>query len=316
MSSVVGKGRTANVIRTQSQALLRQHAEERLAQLESRHTERLDVRRVLGTVPLFSTMDAATLDLVQDQATHVNYAKGDWIVQEGDASDFMIVLLSGRAQVIKDGDVVADLKMGGLVGELTVMALIAGRIMPGNANVVSRAGGGTKKEDGEGVFGELVRRSASVRVTSARARCLHVAAEDFLANDSVRQSIFGDSVPIPPPPALSSSDDESPASGKEREPFIRDYRKGASSWSKKSAVSAQIQVSSKALQRRQKERRALQFAQSTVVSSTEPMRLLYEPINTTVLRDAGWNAATTKGRNLIQVLCEMKDQRGCEILRT
>eukprot|EP01047_Picozoa_sp_COSAG01_P032623 COSAG01_NODE_2366_length_7816_cov_3.797460_13_plen_278_part_00 len=277
------------------------------------------MRRLLGGVPLLSGMDEDTLDQVQEQGRQVDYSKGEWIVNEGDVADSMIVLLSGRAQAIKGKDVMADLKAGGLVGELIVMAFIAAETAPRPSS--SRPGNGSIIED-QVTSRRTMYRGASVRVTSTRACCLHIAIADFLSNPAVRHFIFGDDYAAPPPPPLSSSDDEDygqaggAGGATESQPLkawgrLKSSLKGGATSKQPIALGRIFELRS-----RNTERRAVNFVRSAVLSSAEPMRMLYEPIEATVLRDAGWDPETTQDRNLIQVLCEMKDLGGCEILRT
>lgn len=59
---------------------------------------------ILRTVPLFDQLDAGELDIVASAARRVRFPKGSIVFQEGDAGDFLLVIVKGRVKVTLLGE--------------------------------------------------------------------------------------------------------------------------------------------------------------------------------------------------------------------
>ncbi|HME03670.1 MAG TPA: cyclic nucleotide-binding domain-containing protein [Solirubrobacteraceae bacterium] len=76
----------------------------------------------LKTIPLFSSLSDKALKTVAVFATETSVSSGKRLVHEGDYSYDLIVIESGTADVIKDGEVIASLGPGDVFGEMGVLA--------------------------------------------------------------------------------------------------------------------------------------------------------------------------------------------------
>ena len=76
----------------------------------------------LKTIPLFSSLSDKALKTVAVFATETSVSSGKRLVHEGDYSYDLIVIESGTAEVIKDGEVIASLGPGDVFGEMGVLA--------------------------------------------------------------------------------------------------------------------------------------------------------------------------------------------------
>jgi CRP-like cAMP-binding protein len=76
----------------------------------------------LKTMPLFSSLSDKALNTVAVFASETSVSAGKRLVHEGDYSYDLIVIDSGTADVIKDGDVIASLGPGDVFGEMGVLA--------------------------------------------------------------------------------------------------------------------------------------------------------------------------------------------------
>lgn len=91
--------------------------------------EDIDVRAILGSIPLFgTTLDSRQLDHLAAQATVALFPAGALLMAEGDFADAMFAIVEGKVSVTfhdKRGDEhgVASLGPGDVVGE---MALLTG----------------------------------------------------------------------------------------------------------------------------------------------------------------------------------------------
>ncbi len=75
----------------------------------------------LKTIPLFSSLSEKALETVSVFATETSVSAGKRLVHEGDYSYDLIVIESGTADVIKDGEVVASLGPGDVFGEIGML---------------------------------------------------------------------------------------------------------------------------------------------------------------------------------------------------
>ncbi|HME01439.1 MAG TPA: cyclic nucleotide-binding domain-containing protein [Solirubrobacteraceae bacterium] len=76
----------------------------------------------LKAIPLFSSLSEKALNTVAVFATETSVSSGKRLVHEGDYSYDLIVIESGTADVIKDGEVIASLGAGDVFGEMGVLA--------------------------------------------------------------------------------------------------------------------------------------------------------------------------------------------------
>jgi CRP-like cAMP-binding protein len=76
----------------------------------------------LKTLPLFSSLSDKALNTVAVFATETSVSSGKLLVHEGDYSYDLIVIDTGTADVIKDGEVIGSLGPGDIFGEMGVLA--------------------------------------------------------------------------------------------------------------------------------------------------------------------------------------------------
>ncbi len=86
----------------------------------------------LASVPLFSKCTTRRLEEIGKVATELDLPAGKVLARQGDVGFEMFILLDGTASVTRDGQRVATLTAGDVVGEL---AVISGH--PRNATVVA-----------------------------------------------------------------------------------------------------------------------------------------------------------------------------------
>ena len=75
----------------------------------------------LKSIPLFSSLSEKALETVAVFASETTVSEGKRLVHEGDYSYDLIVIDSGTADVIKDGNVVASLGPGDVFGEMGML---------------------------------------------------------------------------------------------------------------------------------------------------------------------------------------------------
>jgi len=76
----------------------------------------------LKTIPLFSSLSDKALNTVAVFAGETSVSAGKRIVREGDYAYDLIVIETGTADVIKDGEVIGSLGPGDVFGEMGVLA--------------------------------------------------------------------------------------------------------------------------------------------------------------------------------------------------
>lgn len=86
----------------------------------------LSNRELIRRVPLFSTLTQAQADSVADAVIKRRFKRGETIVEQGKKSDFLAIVLTGRARVITtDGRgrevILATMNPGDYVGEMSLI---------------------------------------------------------------------------------------------------------------------------------------------------------------------------------------------------
>lgn len=76
----------------------------------------------LRSIPLFSTLSEKALNTVAVFASETSVSAGKRLVHEGDYSYDLIVIDSGTADVIKDGEVIGSLGPGDVFGEMGMLS--------------------------------------------------------------------------------------------------------------------------------------------------------------------------------------------------
>jgi cAMP-dependent protein kinase regulator len=86
----------------------------------------------LTAIPIFSDLSEEEARRLATYATETSVAEGQILMKQGDYSTELIAIEEGTADVIRDGDRIASLKEGDLIGE---MGLLERR--PRNADVIA-----------------------------------------------------------------------------------------------------------------------------------------------------------------------------------
>ncbi len=76
----------------------------------------------LKAIPLFSSLSDKALDTVSVFASETSVSAGKRLVHEGDYSYELIVIESGTADVVKDGEVIGSLGPGDVFGEMGMLS--------------------------------------------------------------------------------------------------------------------------------------------------------------------------------------------------
>jgi CRP-like cAMP-binding protein len=75
----------------------------------------------LTAIPIFSELSPEEAKRLAAFATETSAAEGQILMKEGDYSVELIAVEEGSADVIKDGEVIAHLKAGDLIGEMGLL---------------------------------------------------------------------------------------------------------------------------------------------------------------------------------------------------
>ena len=86
----------------------------------------------LTAIPLFSDLSPEEARRLAAFATETSAAEGQILMKQGDYSTELIAIEEGSADVIKDGDKIASLKRGDLIGEMGLLER-----EPRNADVIA-----------------------------------------------------------------------------------------------------------------------------------------------------------------------------------
>ena len=76
----------------------------------------------LKAIPLFSSLSDKALDTVSVFSSEMSVPTGKRLVHEGDYSYELIVIETGTADVIKDGEVIGSLGPGDVFGEMGMLS--------------------------------------------------------------------------------------------------------------------------------------------------------------------------------------------------
>ena len=86
----------------------------------------------LKAIPLFSQLSDAEAHRLSAFATETSLAEGQTMMKQGDYSTELIAIEEGTADVLKDGEKIASLKQGDLIGEMGLLER-----EPRNADVIA-----------------------------------------------------------------------------------------------------------------------------------------------------------------------------------
>jgi CRP/FNR family transcriptional regulator, cyclic AMP receptor protein len=86
----------------------------------------------LTAIPLFSQLSDDEAKRLAAFATETSIAEGQILMKQGDYSTELIAIEEGTADVIRDGDKLASLKQGDLIGEMGLLSR-----EPRNADVIA-----------------------------------------------------------------------------------------------------------------------------------------------------------------------------------
>lgn len=94
---------------------------------------RNDSSALLAAVPLFSACSKKELQALAKRSEERAVAAGTEIVREGAAGDAFYVIVSGEAEVVRSGDLVATIGPGAFFGDLALLDMA-----PRNATVTAK----------------------------------------------------------------------------------------------------------------------------------------------------------------------------------
>ena len=86
----------------------------------------------LTAIPIFSQLSEAEARRLATFATETSVAQGQLLMKQGDYSTELIAIEEGSADVIRDGEKIASLKAGDLIGEMGLFER-----SPRNADVIA-----------------------------------------------------------------------------------------------------------------------------------------------------------------------------------
>lgn len=84
-------------------------------------TPRKDTHSQIRTLPIFAGCTEAELDEIDRLADEVHISAGRTLMRQGDLGQEFAVIISGEADVVKDGQVVASLGPGAYFGDVALL---------------------------------------------------------------------------------------------------------------------------------------------------------------------------------------------------
>lgn len=75
----------------------------------------------LRSVPLFRGLSGKELDVVGQAITELPFGAGDVLIHEGATANEMYIVIEGEFEVTKEGEHVADVGQGGVLGEMALL---------------------------------------------------------------------------------------------------------------------------------------------------------------------------------------------------
>lgn len=135
-------------------------------------TPRRDTHSQIRSLPIFAQCTEAELDEIDRLADEVHIAAGRTIMKEGDLGQEFAVIISGEADVLKDGAVIATLGPGAFFGEVALLDAV-----PRTASIIAKTDMTLEVIDRRGfntLLDDLPRLSRSLlRGTAKRLSDLH-----------------------------------------------------------------------------------------------------------------------------------------------
>jgi CRP-like cAMP-binding protein len=80
-----------------------------------------DVSTALGTVPLFSAFGKRQVRMIAESGRECKYKSGHRLVEKGTTGDRFYLVLDGKVEIRRGGDVLATLSKGQFFGELSLI---------------------------------------------------------------------------------------------------------------------------------------------------------------------------------------------------
>jgi CRP/FNR family transcriptional regulator, cyclic AMP receptor protein len=76
---------------------------------------------LLRLVPLFNGMTDRSFEAIASLASETDFALGHELVRQGEPGDRFIIIVSGRARVVRDGKALRELGPGDFLGEISLV---------------------------------------------------------------------------------------------------------------------------------------------------------------------------------------------------
>ena len=75
----------------------------------------------IAAIPLFSHCSKKDLQTIEKALTDIDVKAGTALMREGESASSFVVLVSGTAEVTRNGEHVADLGPGAMIGEMAIL---------------------------------------------------------------------------------------------------------------------------------------------------------------------------------------------------
>jgi CRP/FNR family transcriptional regulator, cyclic AMP receptor protein len=139
--------------------------------------DRTEIERRLRLVPLFSAMTDAAISAIAALTAPTDFDAGAVLIAEGTPGDAFLVLVSGTADVTREGALLRSLGSGHFVGEIS---LIDGKPRTATVTATSPVTALVLHRDG---FLELIDRFPSVRLGVLMALTERIRSDAKRATD-------------------------------------------------------------------------------------------------------------------------------------